>query len=135
MIDKYVTTCMERRTEVITRFVKPWARYTGTQTALNGIIIATENADMLTGLEDAVTNLPFLGGVNIFYTRTVDWIIEHMSRPRLASNAFSLLVSAGFYSYALATNDSDPTLPSSVAAGIGLYLTNKHVTERIENER
>ena len=107
----------------------PWARYTAAHTALNGTVIAAETGSVLTGLEDALTNAPYFGAINLFYAKTVDWLVRNTRLGRLNCNLFSLSVSGGFYLYALATNDSDPTVPSAVAGTLGLYLTNKHVTE------
>ena len=109
---------------------RPWTRYTAAQTGLNGAIIAVNTGSVMTGAGDALRNLPFIGAVNLFYAKTVDYLVRHTGKHgRLAGNLFSLGVSAAFYAYAHATNDSNPDVPCAIAGVIGLYLTNRQVSD------
>jgi hypothetical protein len=109
----------------------PFIRYTLAQTALNGAVIASQtNGDFAAAGEDAVTNLPFFAVVNLGYAKCVDYITRKLGKyGRLGANSFSLGVTGAFYTYALMTNDTDPTIPSAVAGTIGIVLTNKQVSE------
>lgn len=110
----------------------PFIRYTLAQTALNGAVIAASQTkgDFAAAGEDALTNLPFFAVVNLGYAKSVDYITKKLGRyGRLGANAFSVGVTGVFYTYALMTNDTDPTIPSAVAGTIGIVLTNKQVSE------
>lgn len=122
---------------------RPFINYTAAQTAFNATAITASNGgDLYSGAEDSVINLPFFAGVNLGYAKCVDTITRKMGKyGRLGANAFSLGVSGAFYTYALLTNDNDPTIPALLAGAIGLTLTNKQVNqiqregleEKIEN--
>ena len=108
-----------------------WIRYTAAQTALNAIVItANTRGDVLAGLEDSMTNLPFFGIVNLGYAKCVDLITHKLGRfGRVGANGFSVSVSTAFYGYARMTNDTDPLIPAIVAGIVGIVLTNRQVTE------
>ncbi|PIN75030.1 hypothetical protein COV18_04700 [Candidatus Woesearchaeota archaeon CG10_big_fil_rev_8_21_14_0_10_37_12] len=107
-----------------------FVRYTSAQTALNFALITAQTKDVSAGLEDAIKNVPFFAVTNLIYAKGVDYITKSSGKyGRLNANLFSLTVTGLFYTYALLTNDSDPTLPSMIAGSIGIYLTNKQVTE------
>lgn len=110
----------------------PFVKYTATQTALNSIVIACETGyDVSTTTEDTLTNVPCIALTNLIYAKVIDYTTRKYGR--FGANVVSFAASAVFYAYARLTNDSDPTIPSAVATGIGLYLTNRHVSRIIGN--
>jgi len=105
--------------------------YTAGFTVLSGM--SQGAASLAKGLEQAVHdstktmlhNLPFFALVNTVYAQGVERSTKKWGR--LGANIFCGLVNAAFYAYALSTSDNDPTLPCSINAAAGFYLTNKHV--------
>lgn len=115
---------------------KPFYKYTASQTLLNATIIVYANGgNFQSATEDAATNLPFFASTNLVYAKCVDTITKKLGKyGRLGANIFSLIITGGFYTYATLTNDNDPTIPSTIAGILGLYLTNQQVTD-IENKK
>lgn len=110
---------------------EPFMKYTAAQTVLNFTVIACQTeGNMATAAEDALKNMPFIAATNLGYAKCVDYITRKLGKHgRLGANMFSLAVTGAFYAYAAMTNDSDPTIPSTVAGIIGLYLTNSQVSQ------
>lgn len=109
---------------------KPWLAYTVGQTLANGTIIGVKEGDAEVGAADAMRNIPFQAVCNVFYAKGVDYITRRLGKyGRLGASAFSVVVTLAFYGWGRLTNETDPLVPASIMGAVGLYLTNRQVSQ------
>ena len=119
--------------QVMDENVKPFFMYTGGMGALNGAMTYLANdLGMDELISDVSANLTGIAAINAVYTPVVTYGVklgEKINKKHggtIAANLISLGTSLGFYAYALATNEGDPTAASAVQGAVGLGLTNYH---------
>lgn len=107
--------------------------YAGSFATLTGIVEGTRTAiqqeatsGLLAAAETTIDNLPFFVLVNIAYAKAVDMAT---TKGRVWANVLCLGVNAGFAAYAYYTSDNDPALQVTATTIVGLYLTNKQVSD------
>ena len=109
--------------------------YTAGMGVLNAASTYLSNLEssVQTLISDVGTNLVGIGVINLVYAPVVTAGIKLGGKlggetgERIAGNLISIGTSAGFFAYALATNDNDPTLATAVQGVVGLGLTNHQI--------